>query len=400
MIVDRYIKNYMEQFNRLDRKCWNYEDGCVLIGALDMYEATGEEFYFDSIRDFVDRYVKEDGIMYYDPEEYNIDKIPSGRVLFSLYRRLGNEKYRKAAGLLMGQLRRHPRTESGSFWHKKIYPWQIWLDGLYMGLPFYMMYENEFGMGEGYSDVMGQFRNARRFLYDEKEHLYYHAYDEKKDMFWADKKTGLSPNFWSRSIGWYLMALADCYERMPERQKEYRQELAALWREAVDGMLEHQDKESGLFWQLTALPETPGNYLETTGSCMTAYSILKGCRLGVLPEMEYLAAGEEILMALETRMFKISRRRLMFTGMCVGAGLGPAGNLHRDGSVSYYLSEPVVCDEQKGVGIMMMAYGEWLKGEAVRSKENKMGNPGILVDIYNSGYHGGPIEIQGNFSRF
>lgn len=400
MIVDRYIKNYMEQFNRLDRKCWNYEDGCVLIGALNMYEATGEEFYFDSIRDFVDRYVKEDGIMYYDPEEYNIDKIPSGRVLFSLYRRLGKEKYRKASELLMGQLRRHPRTESGSFWHKKIYPWQIWLDGLYMGLPFYMMYENEFGTGEGYGDVMAQFCNARRLLYDDKEHLYYHAYDEKREMFWADKETGLSPNFWSRSIGWYLMALADCYERMPKEQAEYRKELAALWREAVDGMLEHQDQESGLFWQLTALPEAPGNYLETTGSCMTACSILKGCRLGVLPEADYLAAGEEILMALETRMFKISRRKLALMGMCVGAGLGPTGNLHRDGSVSYYLSEPVVSDEQKGVGVMMMAYGEWLKEENARRKENKIGNPGISVGIYNSGYHGGPMEVQGNFARF
>ena len=144
MIFERYIKNYMYEFDQLDRCFWNYEDGCVLIGAQAMYEATGDEYYFDSIRNFIDRYVKEDGIMYYDPKEYNIDKIPSGRVLYLLYKRTGNETYRKAIELLMGQLREHPRTECGSFWHKKIYPYQIWLDGLYMGMPFYMMYENDF----------------------------------------------------------------------------------------------------------------------------------------------------------------------------------------------------------------------------------------------------------------
>lgn len=381
MIFERYIKNYMNEFDKLDRCFWNYEDGCVLIGAQAMYEATGDEYYFESIRSFIDRYVKEDGIMYYDPEEYNIDKIPSGRVLYLLYRKTGNETYRKAIELLMGQLRNHPRTECGSFWHKKIYPYQIWLDGLYMGLPFYMMYENDFG-GDNYGDIMQQFRNAKKYLYDEKTHLYYHAYDEKKEMFWADKETGLSANFWSRALGWYLMALADCYELMPESQKEYREELAALWKEAVDGMLLYQDQESGLFYQLTALADQEGNYLETSASSMVAYSILKGCRLGVLPEADYRAKGEEILIALETRMFTIKNGKLELGGMCKGAGLGPADNLKRDGSVAYYLSEGVVHDEQKGTGAAMMAYSEWLR----LRKTGIEVLPGIEVEIYNSGY--------------
>ena len=396
MIFERYIKNYMHEFDNLDRCCWNYEDGCVLIGAQAMYEPTGDEYYFESIHSFIDRYVKDDGIMYYDPEEYNIDKIPSGRVLYLLYQKTGVEKYKKAIELLRGQLRRHPRTQCGNFWHKKIYPYQIWLDGLYMGLPFLMMYERDFATGEIYDDVMNQFRNVRKYLYDDKTHLYYHAYDEKKEMFWADKETGLSPNFWSRALGWYLMALADCYELMPKEQEEYRKELAAQWKEAVDGMLEHQDKESGLFYQLTALPEQEGNYLETSSSSMVAYSILKGCRLGAFSEAEYRAKGEEILIALETRMFTMKNGKLELGGMCVGAGLGPADNLRRDGSVAYYLAEGVVHDEQKGTGAAMMAYSEWLK----LKNQGVKALPGIDVEIYNSGYHGGPMEVQTNFAKF
>lgn len=397
MILDAYIRSYMKEFDRLDRKCWNYEDGCVLIGAMAMYEATQDEAYFESIHNFIDRYVKDDGIMYYDPEEYNIDKIPSGRVLFPLYRRTGNEKYRLAAELLMSQLKGQPRTECGNFWHKKIYPWQIWLDGLYMGMPFYAMFENEFGTGtDAYADMMNQFRCVRKYLYDEEKHLYYHAYDEKKRMFWADPETGLSENFWSRAIGWFLMALADCWALMPEEKAEYREELAKIWKEAIDGMLEYQDEESGLFYQLTALAGTEGNYLETSSSCMVAYSLLKGYRLGVLADESYGKNGEKILAALCARMFTMEHGVVHLGGMCSGAGLGPDGNLHRDGTVAYYLSEPVVCDEQKGVGAFMMAYSEWLRVQHC----DRQPAPGVGIEIYNKGYKGGPVEIQNNFAKF
>lgn len=383
MVFERYITNYMDRFDQLDRGFWNYEDGCILIGAQAMYEATGDRCYFENIRKFIDRYVGEDGaIRFYDPKEYNIDRIPSGRVLYMLYDETGEVKYKKAIERLMGQLREHPRTESGSFWHKLIYPYQIWLDGLYMGMPFYLLYEKTFHDGENYSDIIDQFLNARRFLYDEKKHLYYHAYDEKKEQFWADKESGLSPNVWSRAMGWYLMALADCYEIMPKEQKTYRTILVDLWTEALDGMLEYQDQESGLFYQLTELPDEEGNYLETSSSSMVAYSIFKGCRLGVLKEAVYRARGEIILIALETRMFQLHHGQLKLTGMCVGAGLGPEDNLRRDGSVAYYLAERIVADEQKGVGTMMMAYSEWLKIQKTGGKV--LG--GIDVDIYNSGY--------------
>lgn len=384
MVYERYFRDYINEFNKLDRQFWNYEDGCVLIGAEALYKATKDPYYFESIKGFIDRYLHEDGsIQYYDQEDYNIDSIPSGRVFYLLYEQTGEERYKRAIETLMEQLRNHPRTESGSFWHKKIYPNQIWLDGLYMGLPYYLLYERNFNQGKGYSDIVNQFQNARSFLYDENMHLYYHAYDEKKEIFWADKETGLSPNFWSRALGWYLMALADCYEIMPEEETKYREVLAALLLEVVDGVLRYQDEESGLFYQLTALPKAEGNYLETSASVMIAYSVLKGVRLGILPEKVYRPKGEEILMAVELQMFCLSSGKLKLTGMCKGAGLGPADNPRRNGTVEYYLAEEVVSDEQKGCGAAMMAYSEWLRLKN-EGRVQPLGYP--EVEIYNSGY--------------
>ena len=363
MVIEHYLKAYAEAFGRTDRDLWNYEDGCVLIGLNALYEATRDERYFDSLRMFIDRYIGEDGVIrLYNPSEYNIDYIPAGRVLFPLYERTGLQKYRAAAESLMNQLRTQPRTKAGSFWHKGIYPNQVWLDGLYMGLPFYAMYETRFGDGSRFEDIMKQFTNCRETLYSEKDELYFHAYCESRDIFWCDRETGLSPNFWTRAIGWHLMAFADVYELLP--RQEQRDALRALWQEAMDGLLKRRDPGTGLFWQLTALPEEAGNYLETSGSLMVAYSLMKGARLGMWPDARYAQTGVEILMAIEAHMFRLEGGQLHLGGICKGAGLGPDGNFRRDGSVAYYLSEQVVEDEQKGVGVCMMAYAEYLRLQA------------------------------------
>lgn len=360
MVIEHYLKAYAEAFGRTDRDIWNYEDGCVLIGLNALYEAGGDERYFDSLRMFIDRYIGEDGhIRLYDPTEYNIDYIPAGRVLYPLYERTGREKYRTAIECLMNQLRAQPRTKLGSFWHKGIYPNQVWLDGLYMGLPFYAMYEHCFGGSAHYADILAQFTNARDTLYDEEQRLYYHAYCESRDIFWCDKATGLSQNFWTRAIGWHLMAFADVYEYLPDEKQ--KQTLLQLWQEAMDGMLCRRDPQTGMFWQLTALPNEPGNYPETSGSLMVAYSLMKGARLGIWPNRRYAEVGVEILMAVEARMFRLDGGALHLGGICKGAGVGPDGNFRRDGSVAYYLSEAVVEDEQKGVGVCMMAYAEYLR---------------------------------------
>ena len=348
-----------------------------------MYQATGDNFYLNALRSFTDRYIEVDGnIRNYVAAEYNLDYIPAGCVLYTLYDKTCEPRYRKAIETLEEQLRHQPRTPCGSFWHKAIYPNQVWLDGLYMGLPFHANYAIRFGDESALDDIMLQFRNARKYLYDEKTGLYYHAWNETKDVFWADPKTGLSPNFWTRAIGWYLMALADIYGMIPDNRTDLIDEMAALWKEAIDGMLRWQEKDSGLFYQLPALPNEKRNYLETSGSLMVAYSLLKGARLDVLTEPEYRAAGEKILVGIELRKFTVHDGKVELHGICKGAGLGPTGNLHRNGTVDYYLSEDVVHDEQKGVGVCMMAYAEYLQAKQAGALTDDFPK----VEIFNKGY--------------
>ena len=382
MVIEKYARSYAEVFDKLDRAEWNYEDGCVLIGLQVLYDVTGDEYYFNTIKNYIDRYVAEDGtIKGYNQLEYNLDRIPSGRVLYMLYERTGSPKYRAAIEKLMEQLRNHPRTKCGSFWHKKIYPNQIWLDGLYMGMPYYALYDKHFGDGSGLVDIVNQFKNARKYLYDDKTGLYYHGYDESREVFWADKETGLSQNIWSRALGWYMMGLVDCYEIIGDAYPEGAACLKEIYCEMVETILKYQDKESGLFYQLTVLPEVEGNDLETSSSLMFAYAIIKGCRLNLI-DGTYKGKGEEILIGLETRMFSCSHGKLSLGGMCLGAGLGPEDNHRRDGTIEYYLAEPVVHDEQKSAGVAMMACGEWMRMDKSVGKEGSYPS----VGIYNDGY--------------
>lgn len=357
MKFEQYIRDHLSYFVPGDK--WNYEDGCVLMGCVMMYQATGDKFYKDFIIKYMDGFIREDGtIDRYCREEYNIDSIHSGKALFFLYEETGEEKYRRAVEELMDQLRTHPRTKCGNFWHKKIYPWQIWLDGLYMAQPFYMMYETKYNQKENYGDIVRQFRNVRKYLFDEKKQLYCHAYDEAKAQLWCDKNTGKSPNFWLRSIGWYLLALIDTMDEMSEEIYEHYRALEDLFREAVKGILRYQDPETGLFWQVVDHPEAEGNYLETSGSAMVACALLKGCRLGALSEEKYGHVGREILLSLEDRRLEEKDGRLQLGGICSVAGLGPGSA--RDGSIEYYLSEPVVYEDHKGSGAFIMAYAQLL----------------------------------------
>ena len=378
MGLQGFFKDYMNTYKGLDiyRETrdgeyfnqWNYEDGCLLLGCRKMYEAAGDEFYRDYVIRFMDPYVEENGdIKSYILGEYNLDFVNAGKLFYFMYDETGEERYRKAADKLIEQLKYQPRLKIGNFWHKLIYPFQVWLDGLYMAQPFYMEYENRFNGRKNYYDIIGQFKNVRKYLYDEKTGLYYHAYDEYKERDWADKETGLSPNFWLRSIGWYLMALVDCYELASEELYDCKRTLGDLFQEAIAGVLKWQDKDSKLFYQLIALPEVEGNYLESSGSLMAAYSILKACRLELLLADKYQRTGEEILEAVIDRHLTGHDGGLHLGNTCAVAGLGPRHE--RNGSVEYYLSEPVVEDDPKAQGVMMMAYGEYMMVNAGREPE-------------------------------
>lgn len=338
---------------------WNYIDGCMILALLEIYQATKEKKYYEFADAFIDHRVKDDGtIAGYSVEEYNIDNVNAGKTLFSLYEINGKEKYRKAIDLIYRQVQTQPRTEEGNFWHKKIYPDQVWLDGMYMGQPFYMEYETKFNNKKNYGDIFKQFGNVVERMRDKETGLYYHGYDASKSVFWCDKETGLSKNFWLRALGWYSMALLDTLNKC-EPSKECEKEYAYLQKvfvDLIDSMLKFQD-ESGMWYQLPAWKDKEPNYLETSGSAIMAYSLLKGVRLGFLPE-SYREYGLKAFNGICDRYLKEKNGHLSLGGICLVAGLGPADNLRRDGSFEYYMSEPIVEDDAKGVGPLLLAYTE------------------------------------------
>ena len=335
---------------------WNYIDGCMTTSLLEMYKTTGERKYLDFVISFVDYYVSEDGsILGYDPRKYSTDDVSESRILFDLYKYTGNEKYRKAIELAHSQILTHPRTKEGNFWHKAIYHDQVWLDGLYMMQVFYTRYQSQYG-GKDYGDIIRQFQNVRRLMFDEEKKLYYHGYDSSKTLFWADKDTGLSKNFWLRSIGWFLVALADVWDYM-DGDGDGRAVIAGIFKEAIDGILLYQDQESRMFWQVPSFPRREGNYLETSGSAMISYALLKGARLGILPS-SYGIRGLEVFKGIVKEKMRDEDGDLNLKDICLVAGLGPENNPRRDGSYEYYISEPVVDNDAKGVGPFIMAYTE------------------------------------------
>lgn len=341
---------------------WNYIDGCMITACLSLYQTTGDEKFLTFSRHFLDYFVKSGGVIEtYHVDEYNLDNINQGKNLFTLYDLTGKQRYRDAIETIRSQLETHPRTKEGNFWHKKIYPWQVWLDGTYMAQPFYMEYETRFNGMKGCLDSYRQFMNVKKHMRDPVTGLYYHGYDESRQMYWADPETGCSPNFWLRAMGWFLVAMVDVLERMDEQlYYEYRSIMAML-KDAAEAMLKFQDPETGMFWQVIDKPDVPGNYLEASGTALFAYAMLKGARLGYLPK-RFAAYGEKAFYGTCDKYLGVSDDgKLQLSGICLVAGLGGAS--HRDGSLAYYFSEPVVENDAKGVGPLLLAYTEILAAQ-------------------------------------
>ena len=336
---------------------WNYIDGCMMIALLNMYKITGEKRYYDFAENFLDYYVFEDGSLRgFKEEEYNLDNICEGRVLFDVYKMSGKEKYRKAIDTLYGQILRQPRTHEGNFWHKAIYPNQVWLDGLYMAQVFYSKYTGEFEGGAHYDDILKQFRTVREKMYDPETGLYRHGYDASKTAFWAGED-GCSRNPWLRSLGWFSAALIDVTADV-ERQ-DFRDEMTVIAKELAQNLLPYIDAESGMLWQVPNQIGREGNYPETSGSAMVAYFYLKGARLGIL-DKSYAPVGEKIFQSICDRYLTETDGKLNLGGICLVAGLGPENNRRRDGSYEYYISEPIVENDAKGLAPFLMCYTELL----------------------------------------
>lgn len=369
-IIDKYIEKLIngstpdkplwniEAIRQGKKPHWNYIDGCMMTSLLELYSFTKNEKYFNFVKNYVDHFVKEDGtIETYNRAKHTLDDICESRVLFDLYKLTGEEKYKKAIEYTYEHIKDQPRTYEGSFWHKDIYPNQVWLDGLFMANVFYMRYETEMNGCKNYNDIKKQFSLVREHMFNPEKHLYYHGYDASKSAFWADKETGLSKNFWLRANGWFIIALVDILGYMNEGVYEDYDFYKRLLKEAVDGLLMYQDKESKMFYQVVDQGNREGNYLETSGSSMIAFAILKGVRLHVLPD-KYEQIGLDIFNGVCNKYVSEKNGDLNVGGICLVAGLGPEDNTRRDGTYEYYISEPVVENDAKGIGPLILAYTE------------------------------------------
>lgn len=340
-IILSYINHYLDNFKPYKQGKWCYEDGILMNAIWQLGNNLKDNYYHSFVFKYYDEMIEESGkIKNYHLDDYNIDNILPGLGLLAL--KDENLKFNKAIYHLEQQLINQPRTKSGSFWHKARYPYQIWLDGIYMGQVFYV----QTSIASALEDVIHQLKNVDKLLFNHDKKLYVHAYDESKQMPWANRKTGQSPNAWLRSIGWMAMALVDLEEisHHPFIQKMFNKVIESM-------VVYRQDNE--LWYQLVEYPKLVNNYEETSGNLMMAYALLKAERLGLL-ELKHQGLGLQIFKLVIDK--KLKNNHLF--DICQVAGLDSA---HRDGSINYYLSEPIVKDEVKGVAPLILAFTEILK---------------------------------------
>ncbi|MBD8387375.1 glycoside hydrolase family 105 protein [Dysgonomonas sp. BGC7] len=349
--IKRNPESWMLDFSAKPK--WNYCHGLELQAIFQVWQKTFDQSYYDYVYSFADLMVAQDGqIKTYKPLEYNIDRVNSGKFLFPVYALTKQERFKKAIDLMREQMRTHPRTSAGSFWHKKIYPHQVWLDGLYMAGPFLAEYAKTFNEPELFDDVVLQILDVHKYMYDSATGLYYHGWDESKQQRWANPKTGLSPNFWSRSIGWYMMAIVDVLDYLPENHQE-RGKLIGLLENLSSAIEKYRDENTGMWYQVTDQIGRKGNYLESSASAMFIYSWVKGAQKGYL-DKDYLQKGEKAYGQFVDRFIKENEDgTISLTDGCAVAGLGGDKN-YRDGSYKYYIGEPVRDNDPKAVAPFIM----------------------------------------------
>jgi unsaturated rhamnogalacturonyl hydrolase len=297
-------------------------------------------------------YVTDKGdLLEYQLEEYSLDSVNPGRNLLRLYQRTKAEKYQKAAALLRKQLMRQPKTSEGAFWHKKKYPHQLWLDGVYMGMPFLASYSALFEKGKSFDEVVNEFVVTRKRLRNPETGLYFHAWDEKKQQSWADPSTGLSKHYWGRGLGWFAMAVVDVLDTIPMADDAHRKPLLQIVEELAAALVKVQDPETGTWWQVLDQPNAVGNYRESTASAMFSYFLSKSVRNKYLPG-SYRQVAVRSFEGLVKEFINVhADGKVSMTNQCLVAGLG----LGRDGSYRYYQSEPIWENDAKGNGPFILA---------------------------------------------
>ncbi len=365
-IAQSFVKRHpgsvtYDEFNT--KKGWTYEQGVMLEGMMKMYELTGDKVYNDFIIENLDQYINDEGkIRTYPYHLFNLDKVKPGRALLYAYKLTKNEKYKIAADTLMKQIKNQPRTLSGGFWHKKRYPFQMWLDGLFMAEPFYADYTAQFGNKKDYQDIIKQFTLSYEKTVDPKTGLLYHAWNENKEQKWADPETGKAPNVWGRAMGWYTMAIVEVLDIIPENEPG-RDKLIKILKNVTEAVLKYRDKESGLWYQIIDKQDKEGNYLEASCAAMFNYTFIKGANKGYLGK-EYVEIATNTFKALIKYHVEIEKNGYInYLNTCAGAGLG--GNPYRDGSFEYYMSVPTKKNDFKGYGPFLYTAIELDKAKAL-----------------------------------
>jgi unsaturated rhamnogalacturonyl hydrolase len=350
-IMKRNPESWMIDFRKKPK--WEYTQGLVLKAIMEVWKTTGNDRYFQYVRKYYDQFIDLDGnIMLYKLEEYNIDRINPGKVLFDLYAETGDNKYKKAIFLLRKQMKIHPRTSEGGFWHKKIYPHQMWLDGIYMASPFLAEFGKVFNEPELFDDVVNQIILMNKYARDDKTGLLYHGWDEKKEQLWSDLQTGQSPHFWGRGMGWYSMALVDVLDFIPEEHAK-RPDIINIINRFFHAVAKVQDKQTGLWYQVLNLKEREGNYIESSASCMFVYSMLKAVRKGYI-ESKFLKLAQKGYKGILKYFIEIDKDDLIHIHQaCAVAGLG--GDPYRDGSYEYYINTKIRSNDPKATGPFILA---------------------------------------------
>lgn len=335
---------------------WTYEQGIVLKAMEKVWKRTGRGDIYHYIKRSMDFFIRPDGtIRTYKMEDYNSDNIAGGRNLLMLFAVDGDKKYLSALHLLKDQINYHPRTTDGGFWHKKRYPNQMWLDGLYMVEPFYAEYSQRFNQSENFNDIAKQFIQMEAHARDPKTGLLYHGWDESRKEKWSDSVTGLSKNFWGRAMGWYGMGLVDVLDYFPVGHPK-RDSLVQILKRFSKAILKVQDPASGVWYQVLDKPTAKGNYKEGSATAMLIYTLAKGVRNGYLDKSILPAVNKAYTGMVKNFIGKDSLGRTCVNKVCAVAGLG--GNPYRDGSFEYYINEPVVTNDVKGIAAVILAANE------------------------------------------
>jgi len=337
------------------RKRWTYTNAQVCEAIMKLYNETGKDVYLDYARKYADSLIMPDGeILTYSLEKYNLDHVNPGKYTFLLYDVTGDPRLKVAVDTLWSQLQTQPRTTDGGYWHKKVYPWQMWLDGIYMGDVFKAEYVKRYLADDPaeWEDVIHQFTTVAQHTYDPANGLYRHGWDESREQRWSDPVTGQSSHVWGRGMGWYMMALVDALEHIPAAVPG-RDSMVTILSDACEALKKVQDPVTGTWYQVLDRSGDEGNYLEMTCTPMFIYAMLKGARMGDVPQ-KYVDVAKRAWDGMLAGFVEVDAEGVVSLNQCcAGAGLG--GDPYRDGSYEYYINEFHRPNDPKGVGAFIVA---------------------------------------------